>query len=230
MAEWTQLGILKRMLRHELGLASSPAVSPDLDDSFRQAIRFAAEQIGDKFGWPHIKARHVVQLAAGERYQTRPATLDHDAIDRAWVEWQGVPHDVVRGIGPEQFMSLRQGEQHDPIMRFDVRNDLGDTGRGVTLEVWPVPLTSYPLYFEGLRAYPNLVNDEDECPMDAQAVVYWAASLRTKDPEERTRFMTLAMDRLDTKKGNASTARGVVIFGEGCEETYRRRPRMIVVS
>ena len=231
MALWTQLGQLRTMLRQELGYATSTAVSPDMNGPFDQAINFAIEQIGDKFGWPHIKGRHTITLLAAERYYGVPDTIDHDAIDRVWIEWQGIPHEVTRGIGPEQFMSFRQGEQHDPIQRFAVRNDLGDIGQGVVIEVWPVPLTSYPLYLEGLRAYPKLVYDSDVCPFDDQAVVFWAAALRAKDPDDKTRLMALAMDRLDVKKGNASTARGVVIFGEGCdEETYRRRPRMIVVQ
>lgn len=231
MAEWTQLQYLRRMLRHELGLASSPAVSPDLTDPFNQAINFAIEQIGDEYGWPHIKARHPITLLVNERYYGVPDTIDHDAIDRVWVEWQGIPHDVTRGIGPDQFASFRQGEQRDPVERFEIINDLTDIGRGVVLEVWPVPLSSYTLYLSGLRSFPRLVDDADVCPFDTQAVVYWAASLKSKTQEEQNRFMTLARERLKTKRGNSSTARPLPIIGGACEEDWKtRRPRMIVVS
>lgn len=230
MATGTTLGILRVMVRQTLGLATSAAVSPDRVDPINTAIRFAIEQIGDEFGWPHVNMRHPIVMQVGERYYGIPVTIAYDGISRAWVDWQGIPHRLEVGIGDEQYAIYDIGEQRDPPQRYRVVNDGTAGSMGVVLEFWPTPATALTVYLEGPRVFKLPVLDADICPFDDQAVVYWAASNLAKDPEDQKKYLALAQKRITTKRSKSGQGARTIILGEGCDAETTRPSRVIVVA
>lgn len=216
------------MLREELG--RSPDVSVGVDDlpSLKRAINKAYATLYDDYDWAFLRRVFPkVSLSAGSRYYGLPTDLNVDRVEVVNVWWNGLPTEIIRGIGFEQYASFdsEADERSDPVISWDVR----DVSGSVQIEVWPVPASNdQDLQFIGLRSAPKLVNNADLCLLDDELVVLLAASqlLRRQKSADADDVVAQFRARLRTLKGRASgggARRYRVGVGPPIEEPRRDR-------
>lgn len=173
-------------LRAELRLSSQ--LSHGIGDvtHLKRALNAEYLQLYAEHAWPHLK-RVFPQfaVAAGQRYYDPPANLDLERIQKVRVWWNGTPHDLLRGIDTVEYGSYDSviDERTDPPQRYDIVYPDGQLEAMV--EIWPVPASATAkLEFVGTRSVAKLVDDDDLCLLDAEAVVARAAA-RLAAKEER---------------------------------------------
>lgn len=217
MARGTQFLQLVTMLRDELGRSNSVAVGVDDLPSLKQTINRVYESLYDEYDWPHLRQVFPkITLGAGQRYYNLPAQLDYDRIEQAVVWYSGEPHQIIRGIGFEEYEGYdsEKGERSEPALRWDIRW----TGAAEQLEIWPVPSSNdQKLQFTGITKFDRLVNDNDLCLLDDNLVVLFCAAellARQKSQDARGK-LEQAQQRLYRLKGRSQAGGRMIRMGLG---------------
>src|SRR3546814_3071737 len=93
----------------------------------------------DIYDWPFLQIRPFKDLEAGEKYYDFP-TVDLEQIENVVCYYNGLPHQVMRGIRSEDYAAYDSaaGERVDPVSRWDVQF----TGTTDQIEVWPIPASN----------------------------------------------------------------------------------------
>lgn len=216
MARGKQFSQLVSALRAELGRNNDPGVRASDLAQLQQAVKQVYEQEYAAYDWPHLRTVFdAISLAAGQRYYDFPDELDFDRLESVAVWHNNLPLEPDRGIGFEQYATYNSenDDRSDPVCRWDVRYSDENTAQ---IEVWPIPASNaQTLQFIGIRAYAELVDDDDVCRIDDQLVILKAAQ-RLDDNADRKKDRALAILRLEaTLKGNAKAGGARVRIGLG---------------
>jgi hypothetical protein len=182
-----RVGVPLSELRYELLAETFQSLTPNQTTSSTpfynyQLNRVQREQWND-IEWPHLTIYADIPMVAGQRNYPYPPGLPFDSIFRIWwpqgVNW--VPLDY--GINPQTYAAMG-GElvQAWPPRRW--RNAAVFNSTTMTtdpagqFEVWPIPPAGQPysLRVEGNAPLNALVEDTDECVIDATLVVLFAAA------------------------------------------------------
>lgn len=217
MARGTTFLNLIEMLRAELRRSVNPAVGvEDIPELKRRLVR-TYETLWWDHDWPHlIRFFPPIQLQAGERFYNMPAGLGYERI-RAVAHWfNGLPLGIDRGIGFEDYAISNPdaGARSSPVLKWDVR--YGD-GVQEFIEVWPVPASSflYTIQFSGYGSVPRLVADADQCLLDDNLVVIFAAVEAEKDAGEAKKKAASAQRLLSRVTGRSANNERQVAIGQG---------------
>jgi hypothetical protein len=179
-------GDLQTDLRAELRRSSN--LGHDLGDvtHLQRAINAEYFRLYDDYDWPHLIRQFTrVPMVAGQRYYDLPAQLDWSRIERVDGWWNGRPHDVLPGIGIEEYAQFDSvgDERSDPVLKFDIRNQTGTP----QIEVWPVPASALcSIELTGPIKMDKLVDDADVCLLDAEAVILFAAWKLSVDDNKKS--------------------------------------------
>lgn len=178
MARGTAFSELVTRLRAELRRATDLSVNTADVATLKETINHVYAMLYQQYDWPHLRrVFDKIDLAAGQRYYDFPSGLDVDRVERAVAWYDGIAHDLTRGIDHVDYNSydstLATPERSDPPLKWDVRW----TGSSEQIEIWPIPATNdVDLQFVGTQAISRLVNDADLCRLDDYAVVLFAAA------------------------------------------------------
>src|SRR3546814_8009346 len=127
----------------------------------------------DIYDWPFLQIRPFKDLEAGEKYYDFP-TVDLEQIENVVCYYNGLPHQVMRGIRSEDYAAYDSaaGERVDPVLRWDVQF----TGTTDQIEVWPIPASNgMRLQVFGKKVLAPLIEDDDRADLDDQLIVLNAA-------------------------------------------------------
>jgi hypothetical protein len=202
-----QLGTLVTNLRMEIGHSTNAATGINLRDQLVYIINRTEEELALEFSWPQLRVDRDVLISLGARYYAYPSDLPFEMIERAWLIYNTLYAEIEYGIGPEQFALFNSnvGFTSWPVQRWMHNYDTN------TYELWPVPNqapaatpTSQAalIRFRGTRMPTPMVNDSDNCTLDATAILLFAAAeyLARAKAEE-------ASSRLDKAKNYLRQAR-----------------------
>src|SRR3546814_18040670 len=127
------------MLKAEIGASTLVSVGVDALPEHKQAIVRTQALLYDEYDWPFLQIRPFKDLEAGEKYYDFP-TVDLEQIENVVCYYNGLPHQVMRGIRSEDYAAYDSaaGERVDPVLRWDVQF----TGTTDQIEVRRIPAST----------------------------------------------------------------------------------------
>lgn len=232
MARGATLSELISDLRDELRRANSPSASPDDTPSLRRTINHVYRTLYYNHDWSFLKHNfQAITLNAGQRHYDLPPGLDADRIIEAKVKWSSDFLPVERGITMDDYNAYdpEDDERTSPILKWDVRF----TGEREQIEVWPLPDgTAQSLRLFGVYACDPLVNDTDQCRLEGELIVLYAAAelLRAQKSDDADAKLQMAQELLRQLRIRSTSAGGSEFrLGAGMRsEADRPHPRATV--
>lgn len=214
MALLTQFGALVTMLKEEMDLSTDVAIGTEKRPHLMRAINRSYKNLAKAYDWPHLRSYSTrLTLAAGQQLYDFPATLDWSDIESVRVWYNNRPYDLTRGIGTPQYATFDPqvtGDRYDPAQRWDLK--WSDTA--VQYEIWPIPQTNnQTIEWTGRRKIVPLVDDADQCLLDDEVVVLFAAArlLKKKGAEDADLTLQEARDALDNIKKRTGPSQPMTI-------------------
>lgn len=223
MARGKTLGALETKLRSVLGHERSPAAGGAFSDHYKEALRFAQEELYDEYSWPFLDCVRDKNIGAGQRYYDFPTDLPLENVERVKALWNDQYYDIAYGITEEDYNQYNSdsGDRADPIEKWRVIN----TG-SIQFEVWPLPATSQTggIRFWGKKALGALVDTNDVADLDDILICYRAAFNLTTDEKRAAKFKAMERDRMRVLTGRAANLAGsepVIIGGAAQPKPWR---------
>lgn len=208
----TTLGELMTRLREECGHSVNPAQGQNTATHHKRILQRTQNFLWQDHAWNHLKVWREEQLYAGQRYYTFEPDLDFERIEEAWVLFSGTWQPIDYGITLLNYNVTDPDldEREDPVRRWNKHE-------GNQYEVWPVPNSNDTrLRFRGVRKLRPFVGDEDQCDIDDELIVLFAAAeilSRQKSPDAQVK-LDMAVKRYQKLKGANSKA-DMFIMGGG---------------
>lgn len=227
MARGVTLNQLALDVRAELRRSQEPSVGVEDLASIKRTINHVYQVLYYQKDWAFLRRRFPrVTLNAGQRYYDVPAGLDVERIEKISIKHNDLFYPVTRGISLEDYNSHdpESDERSSPALKWDVQF----TGTA-QIEFWPLPdgATQYA-YFEGVQAATPLVNDTDQCWLDSELIILFAAaelaeSVGAKDAETKRNMANehLRMHGLRSSAGGSTPAQ--MGLGTGREQALSGR-------
>lgn len=166
------LSTLITNLRHESNQSATLALGVQTRDRFKHILNRVQRELWAQHRWPGQNIDRDTTLLAGSRFYTYPSGLDYEGVQHAWVkngtEWLGLGY----GIGPAEYTLYNSEENFRswPALKWDHRAETG------MFEVWPTPSQGGTLRMRGRRVLTDMLNDSDECLLDGDMIVFYAAA------------------------------------------------------
>lgn len=234
MARGTQLQVLVKMLRAEVGHSTKVSVGVDNLDGIVQKLQRTQIMLYDDYDWPHMRAEFQIPLQAGERYYDLPeginGQLDFDRIEYVATDYSGRPSPLDRGIGFEQYAAFNSdiGDRASPARRWDVRRV---DAMNEQIEVWPIPATDFQetIFFQGFQALRPLVAMSDVADLDDILIVLTAGSeiLARAKQADASAMQGAAAARLKQLKARSKGATRLVTMS-GSTSDHRNLGKTII--
>lgn len=162
------MGEMLDAFRAEIRTSLDRAMSQNVADSHRYALRNAQTFLYETHDWPHLAVDRYETLVPGQRLYNYPPLMPFENVTDARVLWGTQWLPLQYGIGPEQYSTYEPDFRTDPVTRW--RNHEVDQ-----YEVWPTPQSAGQLWMCGKRALSRFVGDEDRCTLDDYLIVLFAA-------------------------------------------------------
>lgn len=219
MARGTTLVKLLDDLRAETRASLNPAHNNQVRDSQVKLLQRTQEWLWGDHAWPHLYVSRKYPLQAGLRHYDFRSDFDIERISRIEVRSDGAWRKLVKGIGPQQFVSYDSDldQRSYPPTRFDLAED-------DQIEIHPISdqdgtandLEGY-LRVWGTRRLRPLVQDGDRADLDDSLIVLFAAAeiLGGKGAKDGAIKTSLAQKRYSTLKGQLNKRQGFRMFGVG---------------
>lgn len=234
------LSTLRTLLKAELKEAQ--LTNTALDTELGYMLASGQRQLADKWNWPFLDDRWDATASAGTRYVDIPTsnlrgvsfTINFARpclVERKWnTRWEVVDY----GISSEQYNHIDSdlSRTQDPIQRWQMDTNTGDTSNPDEFEVWPIPVTDQTIRFTGQRAVRALTADGDKCDLDDLLIVYFTASehLTQRKQENAPLVLKKFNDLLVTlRSGYPGVEQPPLILG-GNNRTIRRENVKIIAT
>lgn len=232
MGRGVSLGELVTQLRIEANLDANPALSINIIDTMKRALRSEQERLYDEFDWPFLKITSDKLMEAGSRYYDIPTDMNLERIQKVDVLYGARWLPVQRGISLDDYNTINSDidTRMDPVRKWDVR----DTGVGVQVEVWPVPASNgAALRFTGIKKLPALIANNDVAVLDDQMIILFVAAEMLVERNQKAASLKLARakDRKNTLQGRVAKTRTNTLNmnGQGLDPPPQQRILVAVV-
>jgi len=220
----TTLGELMTRLREECGHSVNPAQGQNTSTHHKRVLQRTQNFLWQDYAWNHLKVWREETLYAGQRYYTFEEDLDFERVEEIWVKYSETWRQIQEGITLSHYNSSDPdlGEREDPVRRWQKYE-------GNQYEVWPVPQSNdLKLRMRGVRKLRPFVSDDDQCDIDDELLVLFAASeilARQKSPDAQLK-LDLATKRYNKLKA-ANSKSDMFIMGGGMPSNSEPRYRMV---
>lgn len=168
--------------RNEARLSSNTSRGLDHLEHIKAITKRIYKTLAEDYDWRHLElkrdssvSRKVLQ--AGSRYYDYPAAVNPQKIEKVWVKWGSVWHELDYGISYERRteMDPDNDQRADPATHWQAYG-------GTQFEVWPLPASngvadgSNEVAFEGQKIVTDLTATTDRLDMDDHLIVLMAAT------------------------------------------------------
>lgn len=170
-----------QQVRVEVNDVLDPAQNVDSQRRYELLVDRRQQEIGQKYDWPQLRERAVIDVAAGRRFIQLPSPLTNQRLRRIEVFWSGkwLPLPIQQGITSVEFeiQDSELDERRDPIERWDFKGT-------AELEVWPIPQSPQRLRVTGSRDPNKLTSPSSRAEIDDTAIILLTAAhlLQATDP------------------------------------------------
>lgn len=218
------------MLRHEVKYSQNPAHNKQVHDDQVYALQSAQSDLWYEFDWPYMMVDRDLDVVAQQRYVEPHADIGIDDIRCIYTRYGGDWCPLLHGIGPDQYSAWDSDllETSVPIERWRIYE-------GREIEIWPLPPTASDsttlegkLRIHGKKKLPPLIDEDDQCELDARDIVLFAASKYAKGDLAKEINAKWKLRHADIRAG-LSSGQSVQMFGIGGtrhEKTLRGPPRV----
>lgn len=231
MSRGIALSVVRAKLKAELRDASEANTYQDA--VWNNLLINQQSDLCNAFRWDFLEQLWDLDCPPGSRYLTVPPTTirgDTDAInfehpvhvDRFFNRFY---YEVESGITMELF-NWRNSDldaRQDPIMRWQLVNNVNESSNANQVEIWPIPLTDQKLRFTAQRAPKVISGDTDTFDLDDLLLVYGVATSECALRDEKlAQVMSAKFDsRLKKLRAGYENAESFVL-GRNQIEEYRR--------
>ena len=173
-----QLRDLLTMLRAEVGHSTNVAHGVNDRDTLLYIINRTQDELAEQYNWPMLNVDRDVPVAIGQRYYPYPDDLPFENIEKAWLVWNTLYHEIYYGIRPEDFIlwNSDKGFTSWPVQRY--RHHPDDN----TFELWPIPDqapvssgVAASVRFRGPMLVKPMIQDADYCTLPYRPILLFAA-------------------------------------------------------
>lgn len=179
MSRGVALSTVRAKLKAELRDAQE--TNTVLDTEYNYALANKQQDLANAYDWPFLQDRW--DLAVSTRYVALPtsnirsisATINFERPVLAEVLFGTYYRALEYGIGSTHYNAIHEGVQQDPIQRWSLDTNVGDSSNPNEAEFWPVPSTSQTVRFTGQRAVRTFSADADFSDLDDLLLVYMVA-------------------------------------------------------
>jgi hypothetical protein len=227
--------LLKSLIR-EVQLTLS-----DTDTELNNHLATAQSDLCAAHDWPFMEDKWESTVAAGSRYVALPTSNiraiasainfeKHVCVSR-YFNSRYEPLDY--GISIEQMNCHNSAlsEAMDPIQRWQLDTNTGDSSNADQFEVWPMPVTEQKVRFEGQRAVRAFAVDADKSDLDSNLVALFAAAdiLAIRGHDNAALMLARAQRRLIVCRSGLPVKTPPVVLGANLSPQPRLR-RVSVVA
>ena len=231
MARGQTLSVVRAALKRELRDAAE--TNSYQDTLYNGLLVDQQSDMCNAYDWDFLEHNWDVPVVAGTRYVNIPTTdirggsltINFERpvhVDRYFNKFY---YTVESGITMDLFnwrnSDLLQAQ--DPIMRWQMVNNVNETTNPNQIEVWPIPISDQVLRITGQRTPLTVSGDSDTFDLDHLLLVYGVAAQElanrnsTLAPSMQQKFQ-LRLQKLRTGYENSET----FVLGKNQTEEYRR--------
>lgn len=224
MARGVALSVLRALFKAETHSSQDTISATDTEINYLLATTQAT--LCARYDWPFMADRWERSCTAGTRYFSLPtsnvrsisATINFERPVRVHVKWNGnFWYPVKTGISVEEYNAWDSddGEAADPIQRWSLDTNTGDSSNADEFEVWPIPVTTQTIRFEGQRAPRALASDSDKADLDDRLIILLAAAewLTNAGSEKAPLAQSKAANHLTSIRSSYPSEQGCYIIG-----------------
>lgn len=173
------LAKLVEMVRAEAGHSLAVSQGLNSEETIKQLIRRAEEELWSAFEWPKLETRWDIDIHFDQYEYPFPAKLQYEQIKKVyWCnkgghEWFpvkfGLPEDAILPNG-----AIATYESGPRVYLWGIY--FNTTANESRIRVWPNPSTDGTMRLVGQGALNPIIADDDYCTLDANLIVLRVAS------------------------------------------------------
>lgn len=231
-----ELSVLRTKVKAEI--QHSQETNSTFDTEINYMLASQQQYFASMFDWVFLKDKWDLVLSTGDRYVSVPTTNDRaltSTINFArpvLVErlYNGLYNEMCYGIGSEQYTAIHIGTNQDPVQRWELATNVGDSTYPNQLEVWPSPSTAQIIRFTGQRELRALSSDTDKCDLDDYLLIYFVAAnyLISRKMDDGPAKLQMANNHLTHLRAGYPTDAKTVIFGRN--QSQKRLPVKLIAT
>lgn len=239
MSRGVALSTIVTAIKKELG--DNTETNTTWDAELKQKAAALQSDLCNTYDWPFLEDRWDLACSAGDRYKSIPTTNIRSISSTINFErpvlverlFNTYYNPVAYGITSEHYnyQNSDDGERMDPIMRWSMDTNTGDTSNADQIEIWPIPASSQTLRFTGQRAPRTFASDSDKSELDDLLIVYFVCAdiLSKREMSNAPVMLGRAERRLRSLRGSYPTTINSVKLGY--QRKYNRQTvKLIAVT
>lgn len=214
------------------------------DDDYNRWMLLEQSNLANAYDWPFLRREWNLSVAAADRWKNIPTTDTRAAsvtinfarpvlVERKYNDFW---NPIGFGIGSEQYNAYDSdaNEASDPIQRWQMVTNSGETTNADQIEVWPIPTTAQTLRFTGQRNVLTTNSDSSKLDLDDLLVCLFVAANRLflRDQKNATLMLKRAEKHLLKLRAGYPTKDVCVKFGQAStyETPNRRNVPLVIVA
>ncbi len=213
-------------------------VNSSLDTELNALLESVQATLCSQFDWPFMKDRWESTFVAGDRFKALPttnlrgiaSTINLERTHRVYRFHGDVYEPIEHGIGIDEMNTQNSelDERQDPIQKWQLDTNTGDSSNADEFEVWPIPAGAQTVRFEGQRHPRAFSSDSDKCDLDGLMIALFAAAeiLQMRDQKAAALKLGQAQTRLiGARAGLPSAMERKLVLGR----KYSGSPEIVLI-
>ena len=233
MSRGTSLATLRTLLKAEISEAQETNTAADTE--FNYALANKQKDLANGFDWPFLRDKWDKAVVAGDRYVDLPtsnirgiaSTINFERPVQVFRYYNAKYEELEYGIGTCELNNWNSDldERNDPVRRWELDTNSGDTSNADEFEIWPIPAAGQTIRFVGQRAVRALAADADVADLDDMLLVYFVAAdyLARREQTNAPLMLGKAQAHLIKLRAGYPTDTDPIVFGKNT-----RLPRRLV--
>lgn len=212
------------------------------DQEYYYALADMQQTLAGQYDWPFLEDKWNLTMAAGTRYYALPtsnirsiaSTINFERPVKIENRFNSFYHPLDYGIGEEQMNATNSddGVRQDPVQRWSLDTNLGDSSNPNEIEVWPIPASTQVLRITGQRNVRTLAAAGDLADLDDLLIVFHVAAdyLALRQQLNASMVANKAANRLALLRGNYPRKTDPIVFGANQYPMKQERVKLIAVT
>lgn len=234
------LSTIRTLLKAKLREAQE--TNDAMDAEFNYALSIKQQDFANAYDWEFMADKWDKSVSAGTRYLSFPtsnirgitSTINFERPVQVNTFRSNSFIPVCYGIGICE-MNARNSDNsltQDPIQRWSMDTNIGDSSNPDELEVWPVPATAQTIRFTGQRKLRTFAADSDKADLDDLLLILTIAAeyLAYRNHKNASLVLKEANDHLVRLRSSTPTVDDPIVFGRNYQMRQNQNVKLIAIA